>query len=308
MKNEKIAKQIQELKQKKNAVILAHYYTLPEIQDMADYVGDSLGLARKASTTDADMIVFCGVHFMAETAAIVSPQKKVLIPAKRCGCSLAESIAAEDIRSWKTKNPDGLVVSYVNTTASVKAETDYCCTSSNAIQVIKHLGKEKKIFFTPDKNLGAYIMKKTGIAMDLWEGDCCVHERIDKEMVLSMSEKYPKADILIHPESNCVNDDLIFELPNAYFYSTSGIMKHAKESAKKQFLIATELGTLHQLKKDNPEKEFILIDSKTICGSMKKVKPQLLLEALQKEQFEVYVPKDISEKAIKPIQKMLQIG
>ena len=308
METQELINQIKKLKKEKNAIILAHYYADPIIQDQADYIGDSLGLAREAGNTSADIIVFCGVHFMAETAAIISPQKKVLIPAQRCGCSLAESITGKDIQNWKANNPDGIVVSYVNTTAEVKAETDYCCTSSNALKIINHLGKDKKIFFTPDKNLGAYIVKKTGIQMELWNGDCCVHEPITTEMVLDMSAKYPEADVLIHPESNCSGDDQILNLKNAYFYSTAGIMEHAKKSDKKQFIIATELGTLHQLTKENPSKEFILIDPKTICGSMKKVKLKGLYEALEKEQFEVVVPKEIAEKAIHSITKMLEIS
>lgn len=308
MENQELIKRIEELKKEKNAIILAHYYTHPDVQDVADYIGDSLGLARQAGETDADVIVFCGVHFMAETASIISPEKTVLIPAQRCGCSLAESIRGKDIQEWKKKNPEGVVVSYVNTTAEVKAETDYCCTSSNALKVIEHLGKDTKIFFTPDKNLGAYIVKKTGIHMDLWDGDCCVHERIDTNMILEMNQKYPEADILIHPESNCSGDDQILNLENAYFYSTAGIIKHSRESEKKQFIIATELGTLHQLEKENPDKEFILIHPKTICGSMKRVKLEGVLEALEKNQFEVKVAKEISDKAIVSIKRMLEIG
>jgi len=308
MENKELVRRIEELKKEKNAVVLAHYYAHPEVQDVADYIGDSLGLARQAGETKADTIVFCGVHFMAETASIISPNKTVLIPAQKCGCSLAESITGNDIQKWKTKNPDGVVVSYVNTTAEVKAETDYCCTSSNALKVIEHLGKDKKIFFTPDKNLGAYIVKQTGIPMDLWDGDCCVHERITTDMILDMSNKYPEADILIHPESNCAGDDTILNLPNAYFYSTAGIIKHSAKSVKKQFIIATELGTLHQLEKDNPDKEFILIHPKTICGSMKKVKLQGVYEALLENQYEVKVPEEISKKAILSIQRMLEIG
>lgn len=307
MEKQELVKRIEELKKEKNAIILAHYYSEPDIQDIADYIGDSLGLARQAGKTTADVIVFCGVHFMAETASIISPEKKVLIPARACGCSLAESITGEDIRNWKEKNPDGVVVSYVNTTAEVKAETDYCCTSSNAIKVVEHIESNRKIFFTPDKNLGAFISKKTGIPMDLWDGDCCVHERITTEMVLDMIDKYPEADVLIHPESNCSGDDRILDLENAFFYSTAGILKHAKESTKSQFIIATELGTLHQLKIENPTKEFILIHPKTICGSMKKVKLKGVYDALLHEQFEVSVPKEISEKAIHSIKKMLLI-
>jgi len=308
METKELIRRIEDLKKEKNAIILAHYYADPTIQNQADYIGDSLGLARQAGETTADIIVFCGVHFMAETASIISPQKKVLIPAQQCGCSLAESITGKDIRNWKSKNPEGIVVSYVNTTAEVKAETDYCCTSSNALSVIEHLGKDKKIFFTPDKNLGAYIIKKTGIEMELWDGDCCVHERITTEMVLDMIAKYPDADLLIHPESNCSGDDRILDLENAYFYSTAGIMKHAKESSKKRFIIATELGTLHQLSIENPNKEFVLIHPKTICGSMKKVKLNGLYEALKQEQYEVKVPEEISNKAIHSIKKMLEIS
>nr|WP_320118700.1 quinolinate synthase NadA [uncultured Marinifilum sp.] len=308
MENKEIVRQIEILKKEKNAIVLAHYYTHPEVQDVADYIGDSLGLARKAGETKADIIVFCGVHFMAETASIISPNKKVLIPAKNSGCSLAESITSEDIRKWKANNPDGVVVSYVNTTAEVKAETDYCCTSSNAIKVVEHIGKDKNIFFTPDKNLGGYIVKKTGINMHLWDGDCCVHERISTKMVLEMNQKYPEADILIHPESNCACDDKILNLSNAYFYSTAGIIQHAAKSPKKQFIIATEMGTLHQLKKENPNKEFILIHPKTICGSMKKVKLQAVYEALINDKYEVKVPDEIANKAILSIQRMLKIG
>ena len=308
MEKQEIIEQIKSLKTQKNAVILAHYYTDPDIQDLADYIGDSLGLARQAAETTADIIVFCGVHFMAETAAITSPEKKVLIPAQRCGCSLAESITAADIRKWKDANPGGLVVSYVNTTAEVKAETDYCCTSSNAVQVIEHLGKDQKIFFTPDKNLGAYLNKKTGFNMELWDGDCCVHEFISSKLILDMHQQYPEADILIHPESNCSSDDTILNHPSTYFYSTAGIIKHAKESDKKRFIIATEKGTLHQLQKENPDKEFILVHPKVICGSMKKVTMKGLYEALLYEQYRVVIDPEISKKAKLSISRMLEIG
>ncbi|MRT94394.1 quinolinate synthase NadA [Ancylomarina sp. 16SWW S1-10-2] len=308
MEKQDIIEQIKSLKTQKNAVILAHYYTDPDIQDLADYIGDSLGLARQAAETTADIIVFCGVHFMAETAAITSPEKKVLIPAQACGCSLAESITAADIRKWKDANPDGLVVSYVNTTAEVKAETDYCCTSSNAIKVIEHLGKDQKIFFTPDKNLGAYLNKETGSNMELWDGDCCVHEFISSKLVLDMHQQYPEADILIHPESSCSSDDAILNHPSTFFYATSGIIKHAKESNKKQFIIATEKGTLHQLQKENPDKEFILVDPKVICSSMKKVTLKGLYEALLYEQYRVVIDPEISKKARLSISRMLEIG
>lgn len=307
MTQEEIVKRIQELKREKNAVILAHYYTRPEVQDIADYLGDSLGLSQEAGKTDADIIVFCGVHFMAETAAIISPRKKVLIPARNAGCSLAESITGYDLKKWKEANPDGIVVSYVNTTAEVKAWTDICCTSANALKVVESLPEDRKVLFVPDKNLGAWIMKTTGRKLELWEGDCCVHARITGDMVLEKSREYPDADILIHPESVCSHDERILAMPQAYMYSTAGIIKHSKNSPKKQFIIATELETLHKLRKDNPEKEFIPIHPQTVCGQMKKVTLEGVLEALEKEQYVVTVPEDIRARALAPIEKMMKI-
>ncbi len=305
--NELIEK-IERLKKEKNAIILAHYYTHPEIQDVADYLGDSLGLARKAAETDADIIVFCGVHFMAETASVVSPEKKVLIPALNAGCSLAEGITPNELIDWKKQYPNAVVVTYVNTTADIKAVSDYCCTSSNALKVIESIPKEKKILFCPDKNLGGYLKKVTGRDIEIWEGDCCVHERITTEMVIEMHEKYPNADILIHPESKCSHDNKILEMPQTYMYSTAGIIKHAKESDKKNFIIATENGTIHKLKLDNPNKNFIPISSRTLCGSMKRVTMEKLYLALKNEQYEVKVPEKLAQKAMLPIQRMLEIG
>ncbi len=307
MTQTEIIQRIEELKKEKHAVILAHYYTRPEVQDVADYLGDSLGLSQEAEKTDADIIVFCGVHFMAETAAIISPQKKVLIPARHAGCSLAESITGYDLKKWKEANPDGIVVSYVNTTAEVKAWTDICCTSANALKVVESLPRDQKILFVPDRNLGAWIMKETGRMLELWEGDCCVHARITGDMVLEKSREYPDADILIHPESECSHDDRILAMPQAYMYSTAGIIKHSKNSPKKQFIIATELETLHKLRKDNPDKEFIPIHPQTLCGQMKKVTLENVLEALEKEQYVVTVPEDIRKRALAPIEKMMKI-
>lgn len=305
---ESIVEKIKELKKKKNAISLAHYYTRPEIQDIADYLGDSLGLAREAEKTNADIIVFCGVHFMAETASVISPNKKVLIPAQHAGCSLAEGITADQLRDWKAKFPDSIVVSYVNTTAAIKAESDYCCTSSNALKIVESIPVDKKILFLPDKNLGGYIKKMTGRDMEIWEGDCCVHERIGTQMVIDKLAQYPDADVLIHPESNCSHDDLILKHPQTYMYSTAGIISHAKESKKKDFIIATENETIHKLKKDNPDKNFIAIDERTLCGSMKKVTLEKLYEALDKEQFEVKVLDELAKKALLPIKRMLEIG
>lgn len=307
MTNTEIMHRIEQLKKEKNAVILAHYYTRPEVQDIADYLGDSLGLSQEAAKTNADIIVFCGVHFMAETAAIISPDKKVLIPAKWAGCSLAESITGYELREWKKANPEGVIVSYVNTTAEVKAWTDICCTSANALKVVESIPADKKILFVPDKNLGAWITKVTGRQMELWNGDCCVHERITTSMILEKSLMYPEADILIHPESNCSHDEKILNLPQAYMYSTAGMIRHVAQSPKQQFIIATEIETIHKLRKDNPAKEFIPIHPQTICGQMKKVTLENVLEALEKEQYLVQVPEEIRQKALLPIERMLTL-
>ncbi|MEG0795792.1 MAG: quinolinate synthase NadA [Odoribacter sp.] len=307
MTNTEIIDRIKQLKKEKNAVILAHYYTRPEVQDIADYLGDSLGLSQEAGKTNAEMIIFCGVHFMAETAAIISPDKKVLIPAQYAGCSLAESVSGYELKEWKTMNPEGIIVSYVNTTAEVKAWTDICCTSANALKVVESLPKDKKILFLPDKNLGAWISKMTGRKMELWDGNCCVHQRITTDMILKKSEEYPDADILIHPESNCSHDEQILNMPQAYMYSTAGMIKHALSSYKKQFIIATEVETIHKLQKDNPEKEFIPIHPTTICGQMKKVTIENVLEALEKEQYLVEISPEIRQKAWTPIERMLNL-
>lgn len=304
---EEIIHRIRQIKQEKNAVILAHYYTRPEVQDVADYLGDSLGLSQEAGKTSADIIVFCGVHFMAETASIISPQKKVLIPVPDAGCSLAEGVNGTDLATWKQRNPDGLVVSYVNTTAEVKAHTDYCCTSSNALKVVRNLPEGKKVLFGPDRNLGKYIQRVTGRDMEVWNACCCVHQPVDADMVLQALDRYPEADVLIHPEASCSHDERVLNHPRTFMYSTAGILKHAKESPKKQFVIATELGTLYQLRKDNPEKEFIPVHPGLICTEMKKITLENLLEALEKERYEVRVPQAVREQAIIPIQRMISL-
>lgn len=306
--NDSIIKQINRLKKEKNAIVMAHYYTRPEIQDIADYLGDSLGLSREAGKTNASIIVFCGVHFMAETASIISPEKKVLIPKKDAGCSLAESITGFELKKWKSENPEGIIVSYVNTTAEVKAYTDICCTSSNALKVVESIPEDKKILFVPDINLGSWIAKKTGRKIELWDGNCCVHNAITTQMVVDMHNKYPEADILIHPEAKCSHDNTILNMPEAYMYSTSGMINHTVKSPKKQFIIATEIGTIHQMKKLNPNKEFIPISTKTICAQMRKATLENVLDVLKNETNEVNISDDIRKKAILPIKRMLEIG
>ena len=305
MTKQELVQKIQELKQQKNAIVLAHYYSNPDVQDIADFLGDSLELSRKAGTADADMIVFAGVHFMAETAALISPQKKVLVPALGAGCTLADGVCGKDLAAWKEANPTGTIVSYVNTTADVKSYTDICCTSANALSIVKGLPEDAKVFFVPDKNLGAYIMSQTGRKMELYDGCCKVHDQVTTQMIQDMMVKYPDADVLIHPESACSSDPAILENPNCYMYSTSGILRHATQSPKKQFIIATEVGTLHKLQKDNPGKEFIPVSEKIVCKYMKLATLEAVYEALRDEKFEVKVPAEISARALEPITLMM---
>lgn len=307
MTTESIVKEIERLKKEKNAVILAHYYSRPEIQDVSDFLGDSLALSQEAGKTKADIILFCGVNFMAETASIISPDKKVIVPDNRAGCSLAESITGEDIEEWRSENPGGVVVSYVNTTAEVKAHTDICCTSANALKVVNSIPSDKKILFVPDKNLGAYINIMTGRKMDLWPGDCCVHERFDSATIREMAEKHPQADILIHPESNCSGDPEILAMPQTFFYSTSGMLKHISESEKREFVIMTEREIIHEMRKTHPEKEYISAGTKALCGQMKRNTIEKVLLALQNEAPVVKVEDKLRERAWKSIQRMLEI-
>lgn len=300
-----IAERIQQLKKEKNAVILAHYYARPEVQDVADYLGDSLGLSRKAAATDASLIVFCGVHFMAETAALISPDKKVLSPAPDAGCSLADSVAAAGLRKWKSEHPDGLVVSYVNTTAEVKAWTDYCCTSANVVDVVRSLPEGHDILFGPDRNLGAYVGKVTGRKMELWDGACVVHEEITSVMVNAALDRYPDADILIHPESRCSSDVALLGNSRVRFCSTAGMLKHAASSDRKIFVIATEVDTLHQLKKNFPDRVFVPVSGSAVCTQMKKVTLESVLDCLENETDEVVLEPEMRARAAVPVMKMI---
>jgi quinolinate synthase len=309
-----VTEEINVLRKEKNAVILAHNYQLPDVQDIADYVGDSLGLAQQAANTDADIIVFCGVHFMAETASIISPEKKVLIPDLDAGCSLADTINLEKLKQWKDEHPDAVVVSYVNTTAEVKSETDYCVTSSNAVQVVKAIPADKKILFLPDMFLGAYVKKVTGRDMEIWPGECHVHAGIKVKDIRAMKEKHPKADIIVHPECGCTTAYLYQSVENGKlpedikFLSTGGMIKHAIESEADEFIVATETGILHRMKKDNPDKTFIPANENAICEYMKMITIEKVLKSLQEEVFEVNVPGEIAVKAKKSIERMLEIS
>lgn len=304
--------EIARMKKEKNAVILAHNYQIPEIQDVADFVGDSLGLSQVAGKTDADVIVFCGVHFMAETASIISPDKKVLIPDLDAGCSLASSITGEQVKEWKEQNPDAVVVSYVNTTADVKAQSDYCVTSSNAVKVVQAIPEDKKILFLPDRFLGSYTKTVTGRDMEIWDGACHVHEKIGDMELGKARTMFPDAEILIHPECGCSTSCMLKSLQfggdeDIKIYSTEGMINHVEQSDSKDFLIATEVGILHRMKKANPEKNFFPASEESVCEYMKMITLEKLYEALRDDKFEVKVPADLAEKAKLPIQRMLEI-
>ena len=303
-----LSEQIRTLCQEKNAIIMAHYYQRPEIQDVADFVGDSLALAQQASKTEADIIVMCGVHFMAETAKILCPDKKVLIPAPEAGCSLADSCKAADLAVWKVAHPDHMVVSYVNTSAAVKALTDVVVTSSNALKIVKQLPKDKSILFGPDQNLGGYINRMTGRKMDLWNGGCHVHARFSEEALLQLKEQYPNAKVLAHPEckqSILQHADVIG--------STQALLNYAKDHLEEKiFLVVTESGILHEMQKACPEVEFIPVPAEgggcNECEYMRMCTLQNLRDCLFYENNEVIVDQNIAKEAIRPIQRMLEMS
>ncbi len=312
MENKALINEILKLKKEKNAVILSHNYEVGEIQDAADFVGDSLGLSQKAAKSDADIIVFCGVHFMAETASIISPNKKVLLPDLEAGCSLAATIDAKQLEEWKRQFPDAVVVSYVNTTAEVKALSDYCCTSSNAVKVVNAIPKDKKILFLPDKFLAMYAKTITGRDIEVWEGACHVHEKIGDMNLSKAKELYPGAQVLIHPECGCSTSCMLKstkygETEDIKIFSTEGMINHVKSSPKNEFLIATETGILHRLKKDNPQKVFHPASENSVCEFMKKITLEKLYNSLLNEEYEIKVPEEIAAKARKPIERMLSI-
>ena len=317
-----IVEEIRALCQEKNAIIMAHYYQRPEIQDVADFVGDSLALAQVAAKTDADIIVMCGVHFMAETAKILCPNKKVLIPAPEAGCSLADSCKAADLAAWKVAHPNHMVVSYVNTSAAVKALTDVVVTSSNALKIVKQLPEDKPILFGPDQNLGGYINRMTGRSMELWNGGCHVHARFSEEALLALKEQYPTAKVLAHPEckqSILQHADVIG--------STQALLDYAKQSMADtktslpfsegmgvglQFIVATESGILHEMQKSCPEVEFIAVPAEgggcNECEYMRMCTLENLRDCLLNESNEIAVEETIAHDAIRPIQRMLEMS
>ena len=300
--------EIRELARERNAVILAHNYQVADVQDVADYVGDSLGLAREAAATDADVIMFCGVHFMAETSSILSPEKTVLIPDLDAGCSLADSITADQLRAWKAEHPGAIVVSYVNTTAEVKAESDYCCTSGNAKAVIESVPADKEILFLPDQFLGLWAEKVTGRPLTRWLGECHVHAAMHPDEIDAARAANPDAELLVHPECGCASKCMAFNDGKTHILSTEGMVHFARRSPAERFLVATENGILHRLHKDVPEKRFEAVSEKNICKYMKMITMEKLRDGLRDLKFEVRVPDEIADKARLSIERMVAIG
>jgi quinolinate synthase len=304
----RMQEEVRALARKRDAVILAHNYQVPEVQDIADYAGDSLGLSREAAATDAAAIVFCGVHFMAETAKILSPDKTVLIPDLDAGCSLAASITADQLRDWKADHPGAVVVSYVNTTAEVKAESDYCCTSGNAKAVIDAVPEGQEILFLPDLYLGVWLEKVTGRKLNIWMGECHVHAGIRPADIERWQASAPDAEFLVHPECGCASQCMAFGNDNTHILGTEGMIRFAKQSPKRRFLVATETGILHRLHKEVPDKTFEAVSEDAICKYMKMITLEKLRDSLRDWKFEVTVPEEIAAKARLAIDRMVAIG
>jgi quinolinate synthase len=321
-----LSEEVRALAAERNAVILAHNYQLPEVQDVADYLGDSLGLSREAAATDADAIAFCGVHFMAETASVLSPEKKVLIPDLDAGCSLADSIDADQLRAWKAEHPGALVVMYVNTSAEVKAETDYCCTSSNAVKVVEHIwaehGPDAEILFGPDMWLGSFVERETGLLDDperrgrfhIWDGECHVHAGIRPDDIVQTRAENPEAEFLIHPECGCATQAMEYvaagdiEPEGVHMLSTSGMLQHVEENPEGSFIVATENGMLYPLQQAAPQANLIEANRMAFCKYMKMITLPKLRDSLRDMKFEVSVPVPIAERAKLPIERMVAIG
>ncbi len=316
---ESIGAEVKALAAERDAVILAHNYQVPEVQDIADFVGDSLGLSRQAAAADASVIAFCGVHFMAETASVLSPEKTVLIPDLDAGCSLADSITAPELRNWKARHSeDAVVVMYVNTSAEVKAETDYCCTSSNAVKVVEHIlrehGPETEILFGPDMWLGSYVERETGHRMHVWPGECHVHAGIRPDDITAQRAAHPDAEFLVHPECGCVTQVMEYvaageiEPEGVHMLSTGGMIDHLKAHPEGEFIVATENGMLHPLHQVAPGANLIEANRMALCKYMKMITLPKLRDSLREMKHEVSVPPEIAERAKLPIERMVAIG
>ncbi len=311
----KLKEEIMRLKKEKDVVILAHNYEIPEVQDVADFTGDSLGLSRQAATVSQKTILFCGVNFMAETAAIISPQKKVILPDLEAGCSLSDSITLDELKNWKKQHPGAITVGYVNTTAEIKSELDYCCTSSNAVNVVKAIPEDKEILFLPDMFLGSYVAKMTGRKnIHIWAGECHVHAGITPEDVTKKLESMKDTELVIHPECGCTTPFLYdvadgsFDDKKVSILSTEGMLKHVTESKSKNFVVATETGIIYRMKRQNPEKTFVPASEKAECQYMKMITLEKVYDALVNEKNVVTVPKNIADKARLAIDRMLAIS
>jgi quinolinate synthase len=322
---EVLSGEVRALAQERNAVILAHNYQLPELQDVADLTGDSLQLSREAASTEADVIAFCGVHFMAETASILSPSKTVLIPDPKAGCSLAESIDADQLRAWKADHPGAIVVMYVNTSAEVKAETDYCCTSSNAVRVVEHVwrehGPEAEILFGPDMWLGSFVARELGLPDDperyrrfhVWDGECHVHAGIKPDDISAMRAEHPDAEFLIHPECGCSTQAMEYvasgdiDPEGVQMLSTSGMLRHVSEHPDGEFIVATETGMLYPLQEAAPEANLIEANRMAFCKYMKMITLPKLRDSLREMRYEVKVSPEIAARARLPIERMVRI-
>lgn len=310
-----LQEEIRRLAKERNAVILAHNYERAEVQDVADFVGDSLGLSREAAATKADVIVFCGVHFMAETAAVLSPNKTVLLPDLAAGCSLAATIDADQLRAWKAEHPGAVVVSYVNTTAAVKAESDYCCTSGNAVEIVNSIPADKEILFLPDMFLGAHVRRVSGRKnIHVWMGECHVHAGIDSEDLSAQRAAHPGAEFLIHPECGCATS--VVEAMSAgdvdprgvQILSTEGMIKRPQISGSDEFIVATEVGILHRLRRENPSKTFYAANEDAVCAFMKVTTLPKVLHSLQKMQHRITVEPAVAARARRAIERMISIG
>jgi quinolinate synthase len=313
-----LQEEVRALAAQRDAVILAHNYQLPEIQDVADYVGDSLGLSQQAARANADTIVFCGVHFMAETASILCQDKRVLIPDREAGCSLADSITAEQLRQWKSRHPGAIVVMYVNTSAEVKAETDYCCTSANAVEVVEQIlrehGPDTEILFGPDMFLGAYVEKRIGRALHVWDGECHVHAGIRPADIAAVRSAHPGADFLIHPECGCSTSVMEYvaagdvDAEGVHMLSTGGMLRYAHEHRGGAAIVATETGMLHPLRQAAPDTEFIAANEAAHCRFMKMITLPKLRDSLRDDVYEVKVPAEIADRARVAIERMVAIS
>jgi len=311
----RLKEEIQRLKKEKDVVILAHNYQIPGVQDIADFTGDSLGLSRKAANVKQKTILFCGVHFMAETAAIICPDKKVLIPDLQAGCSLSDSITVDELRNWKKQHPKAITVGYVNTTAEIKSELDYCCTSANAVNVVKAIPANREILFLPDMFLGSYVAKMTGRKnMYIWAGECHVHAGIKPEDISKKLDSLKDAEFVIHPECSCTTP-MLYDMASGSFdnhkvsiLSTEGMMNHVNNSKAKNFVVATETGILYKMRQQNPEKTFIPASEKAECQYMKMITLEKVYDSLIHDRYEVVVPQEIADKARFAIERMLAIS